>query len=117
MRASCWKRAFCATACLGVRAAGLGEAARPAGVHLDERPALEGVLEVGVVAAGRLVDQPRDPLHRSDPAPERTEAAGIVGKACLPSAGVTGGIEMVFGDIDANGKLGHLFRSHACLQA
>ena len=65
-------------------------------------------LEGGVIGAGRLEGDARD--LRSDPADQRRVPGGVVGDAAGLAARPAAGVEMVFRDVDADGRLAHLFR-------
>ena len=99
---------------LGVGADGLGEAPDAGRVQLrrgDIGP-VQRPLEGGVIGAGRLEGDARD--VRSDPAEEPPVPGGVVADAAGLAARPAAGVEMVFRDVDADGRL-LIFSGAPCL--
>ena len=95
---------------LGEDAGRLGEAAGAGRVEAGEGEAcpLHRPLERAVVAAGRLEDDAAD--VGSDPGEQRAVAPGVVGEAPGLCAWPAAGVEVRFRDVDADGRVAHLFR-------
>ena len=95
---------------LGVGADRLGEAPdagrvqlRTGNIGVVQRP-----LEGGMIGAGRLEGDACD--LRADPADEPPVPGRVVGDPAGLAARPAAGVEMVFGDVHADGRLHHLFR-------
>ena len=102
---------------LGLGADRLGEAPDPGGVELrgGEAGAVERALEGGVVGAGRLEGDEADAVRGADPAEERPVSGGIVGDATGLAVRPAAGVEMIFRDVDADGRCRSSFPvPHAC---
>jgi len=88
----------------------LGEAPRLARVHLGERQAGAGknTLDAAVIGTGRLVDHARH-LALAQPGEQGTVAAPVIGEAPRRPVRPAADVEMVLGDVHADGKLHRLF--------
>ena len=95
---------------LGLGADRLGEAPDPGRVQLRTRDvgSVQRLLEGGVIGARRLEDDARD--LRADPAQEPPVPGRVVADAEALAVRPAAGVEMVFRDVDADGRLAHLFR-------
>ena len=100
---------------LGELAGRLGEAPGLAWVDLGHWQAGHGeaAFEGPVIGAGRLEDHPLDPARR-EPGDEGAMAPGVIGEAFDGVAGIEADVEVVFRDVDTDGKccrMIHLFPS------
>ena len=96
---------------LGQHAGGFREAPRLAWIDLGDRQAVRGQcgFQQAVIGARRLVDEAGDGCL-ADPADQLGETAGGVRHATGGAVRQAVDVQMILGDIDPNGKLGHLFR-------
>jgi len=93
---------------LGLGAERLGEAPDAGGIELRKGQAgpVQRPLQGGMIAAGRLEGDAGDVA--ADPGDERPVPGGVVGDAAGLAARPAAGVEMVFRDVDADGRIGYL---------